>query len=57
MFSTATSSGSYPCLHVAGLSANPEYHHRITNGPDASTLLVYAKTEPDKGSKGITTFM
>lgn len=30
---------------------------RITNGPDASTLLVYAKTEPDKGSKGITTFM
>lgn len=30
---------------------------RITNGPDASTLLVYAKTEPTKGSKGITTFM
>ncbi|SCZ88283.1 BZ3500_MvSof-1268-A1-R1_Chr10-2g02906 [Microbotryum saponariae] len=29
----------------------------ITNGPDASTLLVYAKTEPDKGSKGITTFI
>jgi hypothetical protein len=30
---------------------------RITNGPDATTLLVYAKTEPTKGSKGITTFM
>jgi isovaleryl-CoA dehydrogenase len=30
---------------------------RITNGPDASTLVVYAKTEPEKGSKGITTFM
>ena len=30
---------------------------RITNGPDASTLLVYAKTEPTKGSKGITTFI
>ncbi|KAM0790114.1 hypothetical protein ACM66B_005440 [Microbotryomycetes sp. NB124-2] len=29
----------------------------ITNGPDASTLLVYAKTEPEKGSKGITTFI
>lgn len=30
---------------------------RITNGPDASTLIVYAKTEPEKGSKGITAFM
>lgn len=29
----------------------------ITNGPDASTLIVYAKTEPDKGSKGITAFI
>ncbi|KAM0746228.1 acyl-CoA dehydrogenase NM domain-like protein [Meredithblackwellia eburnea MCA 4105] len=29
----------------------------ITNGPDASTLLVYAKTEPEKGSRGITTFI
>lgn len=24
---------------------------------DASTLIVYAKTEPTKGSKGITTFI
>lgn len=30
---------------------------RITNGPSASTLVVYAKTQPDKGSKGITTFI
>ena len=30
---------------------------RITNGPIASTLVVYAKTEPDRGSKGITTFI
>lgn len=30
---------------------------RITNGPVASTLVVYAKTEPEKGSKGITTFI
>jgi isovaleryl-CoA dehydrogenase len=29
----------------------------ITNGPVASTLIVYAKTSPDKGSKGITTFI
>ena len=29
----------------------------ITNGPDAHTLIVYAKTEPDAGSKGITAFI
>ncbi|KAF8275272.1 acyl-CoA dehydrogenase NM domain-like protein [Lactarius quietus] len=29
----------------------------ITNGPVASTLVVYAKTAPEMGSKGITTFI
>ena len=29
----------------------------ITNGPDAHTLVVYAKTDPDAGSKGITAFI
>ncbi|WP_311029405.1 isovaleryl-CoA dehydrogenase [Mesorhizobium koreense] len=29
----------------------------ITNGPDASTLVVYAKTQPTMGSRGITTFL
>ena len=29
----------------------------ITNGPDAETLVVYAKTDPDKHSRGITTFL
>jgi isovaleryl-CoA dehydrogenase len=29
----------------------------ITNAPDASTLVVYAKTDPDMGSKGITAFI
>ena len=29
----------------------------ITNGPDAETLVVYAKTAPDAGSKGITAFL
>ena len=29
----------------------------ITNGPDATTLVVYAKTDPDAGSKGITAFL
>lgn len=30
---------------------------RITNGPVASTFVVYAKTAPDAGSKGITAFI
>jgi isovaleryl-CoA dehydrogenase len=29
----------------------------ITNGPDATTLVVYAKTDPDAGSRGITAFL
>ena len=28
-----------------------------TNGPDASTLVVYAKTDADAGSRGITAFL
>ncbi|KAF2175770.1 hypothetical protein K469DRAFT_743182 [Zopfia rhizophila CBS 207.26] len=29
----------------------------ITNGPDAHTIIVYAKTEPHAGGKGITAFI
>ena len=29
----------------------------ITNGPDAQTLVVYAKTDPDAGPRGITAFI
>ncbi|KAM4058223.1 acyl-CoA dehydrogenase, middle domain-containing protein [Hirsutella rhossiliensis] len=29
----------------------------ITNGPDADLIVVYAKTQPDAGSKGITAFL
>jgi len=29
----------------------------ITNGPDADTLVVYAKTEPQLGASGITAFL
>ncbi|OJJ48373.1 hypothetical protein ASPZODRAFT_1578950 [Penicilliopsis zonata CBS 506.65] len=29
----------------------------ITNGPDADYIVVYAKTEPEKGPKGITAFV
>ena len=28
----------------------------ITNGPDADTLVVYAKTEPELGARGVTAF-
>ncbi len=29
----------------------------ITNGPDADTLVVYAKTDPDAGPRGMTAFI
>ncbi|MEN9773815.1 MAG: hypothetical protein RL322_885 [Pseudomonadota bacterium] len=29
----------------------------ITNGPDADVLIIYAKTDPDAGSRGITAFL
>ena len=29
----------------------------ITNGPDANVLVVYARTDPDAGPKGITAFL
>ncbi len=29
----------------------------ITNGPDADTLVVYAKTDPQAGARGITAFL
>lgn len=29
----------------------------ITNGPEADTLVVYAKTDPEAGSKGMTAFI
>ena len=29
----------------------------ITNGPEADTLVVYAKSDPDAGAKGITAFL
>ncbi|VBT90321.1 isovaleryl-CoA dehydrogenase [Burkholderia pseudomallei] len=29
----------------------------ITNGPDCDTLVVYAKTEPEAGARGITAFI
>ena len=52
---------------VVGMSLRAEKrndHYRlngskywITNGPDADTLVVYAKTDPEAGSRGITAFL
>jgi isovaleryl-CoA dehydrogenase len=42
--------------HITKPRIAPKYI-RITNGPIASTFVVYAKTAPEKGSKGITTFI
>jgi isovaleryl-CoA dehydrogenase len=30
---------------------------RITNGPDADTLVVYAKSDPELGARGVTAFL
>lgn len=42
--------------------ANPLLHagteaQGVVQGPDADHIVVYAKTEPDKGSKGMTAFI
>ena len=29
----------------------------ITNGPDANVFVVYAKTDPEAGARGITAFL
>ena len=54
-----TSFGAQNVIFVSALLAGYVYfsHARITNGPIASTLVVYAKTDPERGSKGITTFI
>ena len=52
----ATSFGAYRLSCHQGLRSDISYV-RITNGPIASTFVVYAKTAPEKGSKGITPFI
>jgi len=43
--------------HVIAVEEVAGNKYWITNGPDADTLIVYAKTDPDAGSKGITAFL
>ncbi|MCR8723546.1 acyl-CoA dehydrogenase family protein [Frigidibacter sp. ROC022] len=49
-------------MKLAAVKKNDRYvlngtKYWITNGPDADTLVVYAKTDPEAGSKGITAFL
>ncbi|MBS0286770.1 MAG: isovaleryl-CoA dehydrogenase [Proteobacteria bacterium] len=58
-----TGSGSdVMSLSLSALEQNDKYVLNgskmwITNGPDADIIVVYARTEKDKGSKGITAFI
>jgi isovaleryl-CoA dehydrogenase len=45
--------GNGPSAHYV-LNGNKMW---ITNGPDADTLVVYAKTDPNAGPRGITAFL
>ena len=46
---TAEDTGGYSLLNGSKMW--------ITNGPDADTLVVYAKTEPQMGARGVTAFL
>ena len=50
----------YGCIHhfhrIARLLLNGTKMW-ITNGPDADTLVVYAKTEPELGARGVSAFL
>lgn len=39
------------------LQASKNTYLLVCQGPDADYIVVYAKTEPEKGSKGITAFI
>ncbi|WP_147124515.1 isovaleryl-CoA dehydrogenase [Shimia ponticola] len=60
--SEASSGSDVVSMKLAAEKRNDHYRlngtkYWITNGPDADTLVVYAKTDADAGSKGITAFL
>ncbi|MEL6913285.1 MAG: isovaleryl-CoA dehydrogenase [Pseudomonadota bacterium] len=60
--SEASAGSDVVSMKLAAEKRNDHYRlngtkYWITNGPDADTLVVYAKTDPDGGSKGITAFL
>ncbi|SEM83576.1 isovaleryl-CoA dehydrogenase [Loktanella fryxellensis] len=60
--SEAGSGSDVMSMSLAAERRNDHYHlngtkYWITNGPDADTLVVYAKTDKAAGSRGITAFM
>ncbi|MBC7468842.1 MAG: isovaleryl-CoA dehydrogenase [Ramlibacter sp.] len=46
-----------PCASGGGYYLLNGNKFWITNGPDADTLVVYAKTEPELGARGVTAFL
>ncbi|MEM1303075.1 MAG: isovaleryl-CoA dehydrogenase [Pseudomonadota bacterium] len=60
--SEASSGSDVVSMKLAAEKRNDHYRlngtkYWITNGPDADTLVVYAKTDADAGSRGITAFL
>ena len=50
------------CVYTGRLQYGDSEHEacrtrRCTNGTIADTVIVYAKTQPDQGAKGITAFI
>ncbi len=60
--SEASAGSDVVSMKLAAEKRNDHYRlngtkYWITNGPDADTLVVYAKTDAEAGSKGITAFL
>lgn len=60
--SEASAGSDVVSMKLAAEKRNDHYRlngnkYWITNGPDADTLVVYAKTDKDAGSRGITAFI
>lgn len=60
--SEANSGSDVVSMRLSAVKQNSKYILNgtkmwITNGPDADVLIVYAKTQPDAGSKGISAFI
>lgn len=45
------------CGGIYGIGSSDPIAHTFSQGPDADYIVVYAKTEPELGSKGITAFI
>ncbi|MDF2231132.1 isovaleryl-CoA dehydrogenase [Albimonas sp. CAU 1670] len=60
--SEATAGSDVVSMKLRAVKKNDRYvlngtKYWITNGPDADVLVVYAKTDPDAGARGMTAFL